>query len=310
VRRGSPAAPTGRSAPDPRWSWVGDARRRIVSRPARSGALLVALVIGAAACGSVTDPASHASTTTTTAASSRCTPPADPRAAPRRRPVSGSIRVLAAASLTDVFADLASAFEESEPAAKVATSFGASSDLVARIHQGATADVLATADTETMDRAVGAGDVAAPLTFTCNTMTILTARGNPLHIEHLADLGRSDVRFALCAEAVPCGHLAREVLRHAGVDASPVGSVANVKAVVAKVTSGEVDAGIVYVTDARAVADTASSVTIPASVNVTTAYPIAVTRDADRPGAARAFVDFVRSAAGQKILDGHGFGAR
>src|SRR5690606_37380035 len=138
--------------------------------------------------------------------------------------------------------------------------------------------------------------------------TILTAKSNPLRIEGLADLARSDVRFALCAAPVPCGHLGREVLDRAGVDAEPVGSEANVKAVVAKVVSGEVDAGIVYVTDARAVAREASSVPIPAAENVVASYPIAVTTDADRPRAARAFVAFVRSPDGQKILASHGFG--
>lgn len=291
---------------------------KLRSRPALAWAAAIVMIAVSTACGSVAPAPSDTSaapgatatvkTTPSSTPASKCTPPTDAVAPPRHSTVSGSIQVLAAASLTGAFTDLAAAFEKTEPAAKVATSFGASSALVARIHEGAPADVLATADTETMGRAVDDHDVGEPVDFTCNTMAILTAPGNPLHIENLADLGRSGVRFTLCAEPVPCGHLARKVLADAGVDAEPVGSEANVKAVVAKVTSGEVDAGIVYVTDARAAADAASSVTIPASVNVTTAYPIAVTSDADRPATARAFIDFVRSPAGQKILDGHGFG--
>jgi molybdate transport system substrate-binding protein len=281
-------------------------RRRATSFATAASTLV--LLVAVTACGSVADsgagatsPRSAAGTATT------CNP--SPSAAPSRsRQVAGHIRVLAAASLTGAFGDLAAAFERAHPGVTVSPSFGASSGLVARIHAGAPADVLATADTATMDDAVRNGDVETPSTFTCNTMTILTAKGNPLHIEGLADLARSDVRFTLCAEPVPCGHLGREVLDRAGIDAEPVGFEANVEAVVAKVLSGEVDAGIVYVTDARAVAHDASSVPIPAATNVVTSYPIAVATDADRPRTARAFVAFVRSPAGQRILASHGFG--
>lgn len=285
-------------------------------RSAAACAFAAVLLIGATACGAASDttaptsPVSAASVTTANIpAAADCAPSTDGAALPRASQVTGSIRVLAAASLTGAFGDLVTAFDKAYPDAKVATSFGASSDLVAQIHQGAPADVLATADTETMADATKANDVTTPVTFTCNTMTILTAKGNPLKINSLADLARSDVRFTLCAEPVPCGRLGREVLANADVDAKPVGSEANVKAVVAKVTSGEVDAGIVYVTDAQAAAKDASSVAIPSSVNVVTAYPIAVTRNAGAPATAKAFVAFVRSAQGQKILSSYGFGS-
>lgn len=281
-------------------------------RGGRAGGVVVALFVlvsSVTACGSVSDSSSASIAPSATTSAEDCPPPVDTLPQRRADGVSGQIRVLAAASLTGSFGDLAAAFERAEPAVKVATSFGASSSLVARIHEGAPADVLATADTETMAHAVDAHDVRPPVTFTCNSMTILTAKGNPLDITGLADLGRPDVRFALCAEVVPCGRLGRAVLTNAGVDAEPAGSEANVKAVVAKVISGELDAGIVYATDALAAGDAASSVDIPTSVNVTTAYEIAVTSVADRPEAARAFVDFVRSPAGQEILDADGFGA-
>lgn len=267
------------------------------------------LLVGATACGSVTE--SNAATTSTPSATPDATTcrPATLAAPPRSPQLTGHVRVLAAASLTGAFRALARAFERAHPNVTVSPSFGASSSLVAKVHEGAPADVLATADPATMDDAVDDGAVRAPTTFTCNTMTILTGKGNPLHIEGLAGLARSDVRFALCAAPVPCGHLAREVLARAGVDAEPVGSEANVKTVVAKVVSGEVDAGIVYVTDARAVAHDAASVPIPAHQNVVTSYPIAVTTDAARPGTARAFVAFVRSIDGQRILASFGFGA-
>ncbi len=289
--------------------------QRSATRPLTMLAVLVALLIGAGACGSTPDtstptsaPASSATTPDARPTATDCPPSSSDVALPDAAEVSGSIRVMAAASLTGAFDDLATAFEEAYPDTQVETSFGASSDLVAQLDQGSPADVLATADTSTMDDATEAGNVTTPAMFTCNTMTILTAPGNPLEIEHLDDLARSDVRFTLCAEPVPCGHLGREVLANAGVDAQPVGSEANVKAVVAKVTSGEVDAGIVYVTDAAAAADEASQVSIPEAVNVTTAYPIAVTGDADDPETAEVFSTFVRSAEGQEILASYGFG--
>jgi len=274
----------------------------------RSVALAATLLFGVAACGSVADSGTGATSSHPTSGASATCDPSTTAAPPSPRKLTGHLRVLAAASLTGAFGDLARAFERAHPNVTVSPSFGASPSLVAKVHEGAPADVLATADPATMDDAVDDGDVRAPTTFTCNTMTILTAKGTPLHIRALADLARSDVRFALCAAPVPCGHLAREVLARAGVDAEPVGSEANVKTLVAKVVSGEVDAGIVYVTDARAVADDASSVPIPARHNVVTSYPIAVTTDADRPRTARAFVDFVRSPQGQRILASHGFG--
>lgn len=266
-----------------------------------------------AACGSSSD-LTNAPTTTPTAASRRCVPDVNAAALPDAKAVHGSIRVLAAASLTGAFSEIATEFSNTYPDAKVATSFGASSDLVAQIHQGAPADVLATADTDTMDQAVHpsdgrSGDVDAPVTMTCNRLVILTAKGNPLHIRGLADLARDDVRFVLCAAPVPCGRLGREVLAKAGVDAEPMGSEANVKAVVAKVAAGEADAGIVYVTDAQAARDTTGSVTIPADQNLTTAYPIAITRATSRSQTAKAFVAFVLSAKGQKILRDNGFGS-
>lgn len=271
----------------------------------------VLLVTVAAGCASVTERVEPESTT---GDAGDCPPDAARNAAPTTAagadPPTGPIRVLAAASLTEAFGDLAEHFETAHPGVQVQTSFGASSDLVAQLLQGAPADVLATADPTTMGTAVDAGEVTDPVTFACNTMTILTARGNPAGIRTLADLARPQVRFTLCAEAVPCGRSARRILDLAGVDAEPVGSEANVKAVVAKVASGEVDAGIVYRTDVEAVADRTDTVPIPRAVDPPTAYPIAVTRHADRPATAAAFVAFVVSDTGRGILADHGFEAR
>ncbi len=269
-----------------------------------SGALAAVLAVVVVACSSTGSPQAE---TKPTAASKPCTV-APSAGAPKAGSVTGSIRVLAAASLTGAFDELAHRFSEQNPEAKVDVSFGASSSLVEQIHQGAPADVLATADTTTMDTALAAGDVTRPVTFTCNRMTILVPTHNPAHITSLASLTRHDVRFVLCAAPVPCGRLGREVLQRAGVHAQPVGSEKDVKSVVAKVAQGEVDAGIVYVTDAEAAEGSTDSVPIPSSDNVETSYPIAVTTGADNPTAARAFGQFVRSPEGQRVLHANGFG--
>lgn len=269
-----------------------------------SGAMAAVLAVVVVACSSAGSPQAE---TKPTAASKPCTV-APSAGAPKAGSVTGSIRVLAAASLTGAFDELAHRFSEQNPEAKVDVSFGASSSLVEQIHQGAPADVLATADTTTMDTALAAGDVTRPVTFTCNRMTILVPTHNPAHITSLASLTRHDVRFVLCAAPVPCGRLGREVLQRAGVHAQPVGSEKDVKSVVAKVAQGEVDAGIVYVTDAEAAEGSTDSVPIPSSDNVETSYPIAVTTGADNPTAARAFGQFVRSPEGQRVLHANGFG--
>lgn len=284
--------------------------------PMRLVAAGILLLLTCAACAPVRTPQGQigpVGSDRTAGRSGACEPVVGTGPPPGPDTVKGHIRVLAAASLTDAFGELAEKFERTQPDAKVDLSFGASSNLVAQVHAGAPADVLATADTTTMDLAVdppgrSRPDVDTPVTLTCNAMTIITAPGNRLHITSLEDLARHDVRFVLCAAPVPCGRLGREVLRHAGIDARPVGSEADVTAVVAKVASGEVDAGIVYITDARDARGTTDEVPIPASQNITTTYPIAVTRDSGDPRAARAFIAFATSPAGQRILHEHGFG--
>lgn len=220
---------------------------------------------------------------------------------------SGSIRVLAAASLDPALSEVAKAFEAAHSGSHVELSFGPSSGLVAQLHQGAPADVLATADTLTMAAAVKGGDVRPPVTFACNRLAILVAKDNPKHIAELADLGRSDVRFVLCAAAVPCGRLGHQVLQRAGVSAKPVGSERDVTAVVTKVELGEVDAGIVYVTDAKAAQGRATSVAIPPAQNVVTAYPVALAAHPADPATAGAFVAYLVSDHGQAILARYGF---
>lgn len=293
-----------RSTSDP-----GRGRRHRSHLPRRVPALLLvfALLAVVTGCAKTGSGSATGGTDVLSNPNALCTVPTNTVAGPTSGPPTGTIQVLAAASLEGAFFDLAVQFEHTYPGTKVDLSFGASSTLVAQVHQGSPADVLATADTATMGQALKDGDVQTPLTFACNRMAILVAKGNPKHIQSLADLGRSGVRYVLCAAPVPCGRLGREVLARAGVDAKPVGSEQDVKTVVAKVEAGEVDAGIVYVTDAKAAAGKADGVAIPASQNVVTAYPIAVTNESKAKATASAFVAFVASKQGEAALARFGF---
>ena len=225
-------------------------------------------------------------------------------------PVTGEITVFAAASLTDSFKELATAFQTANPTAKVTYSFGSSSTLATQVNQGAPADVFASADTANMDKVSGtsgAGTAAAPVTFATNKLQIIVAKGNPKGITGLADLAKPGLIYVTAAAGVPIGTYAQQALTKANVTVIPKSLEADVKSIVAKVTIGEADAGIVYVTDVLAAGAKAEGVTIPDDANVLARYPIAVTKTAKNPTTATAFVAFVTSAAGQTILAKYGF---
>ncbi|WP_372595535.1 molybdate ABC transporter substrate-binding protein [Actinotalea sp.] len=223
--------------------------------------------------------------------------------------VSGPITVLAAASLTEVFESLGEAFEQAHPGAYVTFSFAGSSALATQIEQGAPADVFASASEATMDLVVEAGAVLEPVTFATNSMQIVVPVDNPAGVSGLADLARTDVRVALCQQDVPCGVTARRVLSSAGVAVTPVTLESDVRATLVKVELGEVDAAIVYRTDALAAGDSVLAIPVPDDVNDSTAYPIAVVSGSSRQETAQAFVDFVLSAEGARALADAGFGS-
>lgn len=225
------------------------------------------------------------------------------------RDVRGSITVLAAASLKDTFGELAKQFEAAHPGTTVTLSFGASSALAAQITSGAPADVFAAASTKTMQTVVDAGAASDPTVFATNVMEIAVPAADPAGVTTLADLAKPAVKVALCQAQVPCGVAAGKVLANASIAVTPVTLEPDVKAVLSKVSLGEVDAGIVYVTDVRSAGDRVRGVPIPADVNASTAYPIVTLAAAPNPATARAFVDYVRSSDGRAVLAAAGFGA-
>jgi molybdate transport system substrate-binding protein len=222
--------------------------------------------------------------------------------------VTGTITVSAAASLTDVFPVIAQAFQKRYPGTTVRFNFGGSSTLVNQIKAGAPVDVLATASEPTMWTAVNAGLVGKPLLFAKNTMAIAMPADNPARITKLADLARPGTLVGVCAATVPCGAAARELLALNKVSITPVTQELDVRSLLGKVVSGDLDAGIVYVTDVKAVGSKVKSISIPTSLNVTTTYPIATVGKTTNPVAAQRFVDYVRySLSAQGILRAYGF---
>jgi len=220
---------------------------------------------------------------------------------------SGKITVLAAASLTGSFTTLGRRFEAAHPATTITFSFGASSTLATQIVQGAPADVFASASPKNMDQVTAAKAGGTPRTFARNVMEIAVPADNPAHITSLADLTRPGVKVALCAATVPCGAVARKVFANAKLAVTPVTTETDVKATLTKVELGEVDAGVVYVTDVLAAGSRVSGVPIPDSVNASTSYPIATLHASTNPALAKAFVDFVLSADGTATLTAAGF---
>ncbi|HEX3623466.1 MAG TPA: molybdate ABC transporter substrate-binding protein [Acidimicrobiales bacterium] len=231
-----------------------------------------------------------------------------PPSAPAVR-ATGSVTVFAAASLTEAFQDVQAGLRTSDPALFLTYDFAGSGALVAEIQQGAPADVVATADTASMQKLVDAGLVDTPVTFARNALEILVAPGNPKHVATLADLARPDLKLVLGDETVPAGKYAAQALEAAGVAVRPVSKEVDVKAAVAKVTSGEADVAVVYVSDVQAAGAKGQGVPIPDSQNVVAEYPIAVVRASKDPAAAAAFLDVVVHGAGQDALRRRGFAA-
>jgi molybdate transport system substrate-binding protein len=215
------------------------------------------------------------------------------------------LSVFAASSLTDAFTQLGDRFTAAHPDVKVTFDFAGSNDLVAQLQQGAPADVLATADMANMDKVGELTD--QPVAFAANKLVIAVEPGNPKRITSLSDLARKDLKVVLAAPEVPAGKYAQAALAKAGVTVKPVSLEVSVKGVVTKVSLGEADAGIVYVTDVKAAKGKLEGVAIPDAENVVATYPIAALESSRYPGDAQAFVDLVLSGGGQKVLADAGF---
>jgi molybdate transport system substrate-binding protein len=219
-----------------------------------------------------------------------------------------TLTVLAASSLTDVFTQLERVYENEHPEVDVALSFDSSSTLAEQVVQGAPADVLATADEDSMQDVVDAGLTADdPVTFARNRLVLVTPPDNPAGVQNIRDLNDSETAYAVCVPDAPCGAASRTLLELGGVSADPVTEEDNVRDTLGKVTAGEVDAGLVYASDAQAAGADVHVVPVPEARRVLNADVVAVLVDASSPDDATAWVDLVTSERGQQVLRDSGF---
>ena len=260
-----------------------------------SAAAVTTLVV--AGCSS-----SKKTTATSGSTASAVAPATTTSAAPA---VSGTITVLAAASLTEAFTTIGKQFKVLHPGANITFNFEASSAASLQITQGVKADVFASASPKNMTMV--AKFVQTPTNFVSNTMEIAVPPGNPGHVTTLDDLAKKTVKVALCQAQVPCGVTAAKVFANAKLTVKPVTLEPDVKSTLAKVELKSVDAGIVYVSDVHAAGAKVSGIVIPANVNATTEYPIATLTKAPNAALAKAFVAYVLSPAGQTVLQAEGF---
>ena len=267
-------------------------------------------------------------------ASAACAPQASvaPTAAPTAAPVETevvtqtaepvSLTVLAAASLTESFTEMGSVFESQNPGVSVAFNFAGSQALYEQLAQGADADVFASASQKYMTSAIDAGRVVAEdaKTFVKNQLIVIYPKDNPAGISELKDLAKDGLKLDLADKAVPVGQYALDFLDKAVADpafgasfkddvlANVVSYEENVKAVVTKVTLGEADAGIVYLTDITPdAAEAVATINIPSELNTIATYPIAPISDSKNAELASAFVNLVLSKEGQDIMAKYNF---
>ena len=212
-----------------------------------------------------------------------------------------TVLVFAAASLTEAFTELAEGYEQAHPVAEIQLSFAGSSHLVQQIGQGAPADVLATADHETMRAAIDVGAVSSePQAFAANELTIAVPEANPAMVSGLQSLGEGSLLVAACAPEVPCGRATRLLVERSGIEIDFDTEEPSVRSVLTKVGTGEVDAGFVYRTDVRAHGDV-MAVPLPRTLSDPVVYELATTQVDD--AAAGSFTAFVLSPEGQRVLE-------
>ena len=220
-----------------------------------------------------------------------------------------TVTVSAAASLSKVYTELGKQFEKVNPSIKVRFNFASSSSLVSQIQSGAPTDVFAAADLTSFDKLLATGNVAKrPKVFARNSMQLVVKPGNPLRISSIADLSKASF-VSLCAKTAPCGVYATTVLSRYGV-AIPESKITrgiDAASTLNAVSTGDADAAIVYATDALSAKKQVTAFSIPVGKNVTAMYGIGVVRGSKSAKQAEAFILYVLSLAGQKVLNSFGF---
>ena len=221
--------------------------------------------------------------------------------------LSGSITVLAAASLTDTFNTIGADFEKANPGTKITFSYGSSATLASHITNGAPADVFASASPATMDTVDKAGLAVGRVDFVSNTLEIAVPKGNPGHITGLKDFADPAKKIVVCDKTVPCGAAAVKVFAAAGITPQPDSYATDVKAALTQVSTGEADAALVYKTDVKAAGDQVEGINFPEAADAVNIYPICTVKGSANEALATAFAAYVRSDAGMKVLTDAGF---
>jgi molybdate transport system substrate-binding protein len=212
------------------------------------------------------------------------------------------LTIYAAASLTDVFPK----YDANEN-----YNFAGSNALETQIRNGAPADLFASASPTNTQNLFKAGLVDKPVTFTANRVVLIVPKSNPAGIKNVYDLAQVNAKVVLAAASVPVGSYARTVLRNLGIRtavlAKVVSNESDVKGVVGKIALGQGDAGFVYATDVKPVADQVTAIKIPAWAQPRVRYEIAVVSKSPNKAAARAWIKGILSKKGQAALAAAGF---
>lgn len=259
-----------------------------------------------AACGSSAPSASSATSQAAGSASSAAGSASS--AAASATASTTAITVFAAASLQGAFTQIGKQFEAAHPGARVTFSFGPSSGLATQIINGAPASVFASAAPANMDQVVKAGQTLhSPSNFAKNKMEVAVPPGNPAKVTSVSNLSKSSVKVALCQPQVPCGTVAAQVFKNVGIKVTPVTRQPDVKSVLTQVELGNVDAGMVYVTDVKAAGSKVKGIAVPSADNASTLYPIATLKEASDKTVANEFVAYVMGPQGEHVLSMDGF---
>jgi molybdate transport system substrate-binding protein len=224
----------------------------------------------------------------------------------------GTLNVFAAASLTNAFGQLEKTFEQQHPGWKVTLNLAGSDQLAAQIEQKAPADVFAAASTKYPEELQGENLLGKTTNFATNTLVLVTPKSNPARIKTAQDLEKGDAKVVVADPAVPLGSYTETVLGNLGIDESKLNIVSkeqDAESVLAKLTSGEADAGFVYVTDALSQKAKLHEIEFPASADATATYPIGIVSYSKNTKAAQQWIDLVNSPQGQAVLEQLGFGA-
>lgn len=224
-------------------------------------------------------------------------------------PEDRTLTVLAAASLTSTFTELAEEFEAQHAGVEVRLVFESSAALAEAAINGAPGDVLATADERTIRHAAEeGGTVGVPEQFATNVLTVAVPAANPARIDDVADLDSGQVDFVACVRTAPCGAAAARLLTDAGVSRAPASEEVDVKAVLARVVAGEADAGLVYRTDVLAAGKDVTAIPLPSAAEDPNTYWAAVTTGAEEQQLASDWLDLLTGPTGFAILADAGFG--